>query len=654
MFNLAIDNFKSSVRKFLKAIIPRRKPPAPEKRWRKAYETGKKLLERREIGPGTEMLEESLRIAERYMGTGNWRIFESRKYLIQARCEQGRFEDAFKICDRLLAEQTDYFGENHPEVIESLFATAYLCCDYMALEKAAELFRKGVPLSETCYGRSNREMVINFKKDLATVTQAIGNMEEAAEIWNDLYETSEALQDWLLRTISIIKLAVCRSSEADIRNAIEMLEKLVGRLREPYTTEDYDLLPYLKELAAVLQSSEEYDHARTLLERIVEMEESFMSDENCDILHSISELAFVNFKAGDYREAEKLLLKGNEIWNRISEDERKRTGLNWELDIATFYNNIGKNREAEKLLTENLERSRQEYPEDSPELIDTLNNLSLNYHISAQYVKSEELLREIHRIAEKHYGRDHLKTSEWKMLLGLSLNHQRRFDEARSVLLKALRISEKHCEENDQGLLQIMSNLAYAFLELRDYNNAELLYSRVLAGMDKIYHHYHEGFINELVGFARSKLNLGKFSDAEKGLDRALGIITEQKLEENDDNMWLAKTLFYRARCYSGQERYEEAESEYIRSMLIFERHSGEKNPYFTGGLYDLGNLYLRTGRLNEAQGNLERLRDILRRVTGSETELYRNVNSSLQVISEMRKTRIDPGSGAVDDRTLH
>ena len=106
-------------------------------------------------------------------------------------------------------------------------------------------------------------------------------------------------------------------------------------------------------------------------------------------------------------------------------------------------------------------------------------------------------------------------------------------------------------------------------------------------------------FASSLTRLATLYYSQGKYNEAESLYLRSL-VIREKQLGEN--HLAVAISLNNLAELYRNQGKYDEAEPLYLRSLSIYEKELGENHPHVATSLNNLAELYRNQGKYNEAE----------------------------------------------------
>jgi len=245
-----------------------------------------------------------------------------------------------------------------------------------------------------------------------------------------------------------------------------------------------------------------------------------------------------------------------------------------------------------------------------------LNRKALKLRKEGKYREAISYARRAFKVAERKYGREHLKTL--KSMFNLAVLYQRRgrYSEAESLRKRGLKILEKVFGKDHPEVAISLNNLALLYKGQGRYSEAESLYKRSLTIFEKAMGKKHPGVALCLANLAYLYKDRGRYSKAEPLLKRSLMIFEEAFGKKH---FVLAIPLDNIAEIYKFQGRYSDARSLYIRALKIREKVLGKEHPLVATSLNNLALLYDFRGRYSDAEPLYKRALKIREKVLGKE-----------------------------------
>jgi tetratricopeptide (TPR) repeat protein len=182
---------------------------------------------------------------------------------------------------------------------------------------------------------------------------------------------------------------------------------------------------------------------------------------------------------------------------------------------------------------------------------------------------------------------------------GLYLGKRARYAEAEPLYQRALAILEKTLGPEHPNVANTLNNLAGLYYDRGKFAEAEPLYLRALAMRERVLGPEHPDVgqsLNNLAGLYSAQ---GKYAEAEPLYLRALAIRGKALGPEHPD---VATTLNNLAGLHCGQGKYADAEPLYQRAVAIDEKALGPEHPETATDLNNLAVLYNSQGKYAEAE----------------------------------------------------
>jgi len=226
------------------------------------------------------------------------------------------------------------------------------------------------------------------------------------------------------------------------------------------------------------------------------------------------------------------------------------------------------------------------------EMFDTLNGLGDMYQAQGNYEQAEYWFKTCLSKAQNRLGGVHDYIGSSLNNLAALYYHQSRYAEAIPLLTEAIEIKRKSSDNDNYSLADSLVNLAFMYIETRDYPRAEQFCLQALKLGDKYYN-----FDRALNALAKLYYVQERYEEAENLLAKAL---KNNKLK--NDELGVSQTLNNLACLYREQERYEEAEPIFLEAIRLRKELRGENNPDTASSLNSLANMYDTQNRYDEAE----------------------------------------------------
>ena len=250
-----------------------------------------------------------------------------------------------------------------------------------------------------------------------------------------------------------------------------------------------------------------------------------------------------------------------------------------------------------------------------------------------RYADAEKHRAEQIKAAEK-FGPDNILLAQGLDELAAVYFVQGRYAEAEPLFKRALAIVEKVKGPEHPDVALALANLATVYEAQGRYADAEPPYVRALAIWEKAKGPEHPDTVPGLQWLGMLYYTQGRYAEAEPLLKRTLAIWEKAKGPEHPD---IAALLQKVAGIKTDQGRYAEAEPLLKRALAIWEKAKGPEHPDVAPEINNLAALYYQQGRYAEAEPLLKRALAIWEKAKGPE---HRDSAGSLNNLGELYVTQ--------------
>jgi eukaryotic-like serine/threonine-protein kinase len=282
-------------------------------------------------------------------------------------------------------------------------------------------------------------------------------------------------------------------------------------------------------------------------------------------------------------------------------------------NIASIYQQLGSLDEAESLFTRSLERRRELFGRNSPQVAESLVALGLLRIDQARLDEGEELIREGLALDDSLLPSGHPATVAARLALGQALRAQGEFDQAIALLEQTVALqSASGAAPIEQA--EALAALADAHYSAGHYDDSRDIYHDVLERHRAIVGDAHPLVAGDIASLAAIEQDLGYYDKAE-ALSREALAINERYYGANSPHTADNLTSLGRALLY--QAKYDEATAVLERALAVQKAAFGPNHPNVAEAVNELGNILAMQERYGEAAANFQRSADIYRSVHG-------------------------------------
>lgn len=286
-------------------------------------------------------------------------------------------------------------------------------------------------------------------------------------------------------------------------------------------------------------------------------------------------------------------------------------------NLATMLRFLGKPKEAQELYTDSLKIREESLGKTDLRVASGLNSLARSYREQGHYEKALPLLKRSLEIVKKSKEAKASDRVAALKNLGLLMREMGESDKSVPYYEDAIKLQRSGFGENDQSLVDTYQDLAAAYQEQEDYENARDLLTKALAICDL----NKTGTMNlRLKVLAQLEDIYGQTDDFGKAIainEKERGYI---EAESEVDNDLLALKLNDLALLHRRQGASREAEKRLKEGLALVEKEYGKDSVETALFVNNLARLYGTTGEFEKAAALYKRLIDIRSSAYGSDS----------------------------------
>jgi WD40 repeat protein/serine/threonine protein kinase/tetratricopeptide (TPR) repeat protein len=225
---------------------------------------------------------------------------------------------------------------------------------------------------------------------------------------------------------------------------------------------------------------------------------------------------------------------------------------------------------------------------------------------------------------------------------------QGRYEQAELLYLKVLETRQRVQGDEHVDTLDAMNNVAWwVYVSRGRYDEAEPLYTKMVETSRRLLGDEDPKTLRALNGLALVYTNQGRYDEAERLHLKTLEVRRRVLGEEHRGTLSTMNNL---ALLYSKQRQYEKAEPLHIKTLEAGRRVLGEEHSDTLGSMYNLAVLYTNLGRYDEAERLHLKTLEIRRRVLGEENRYTQSsLNSLAWLWATCPKAELRDGAKAIE-----
>ncbi len=550
----------------------------------------------------------ALELVETVAGPRSLWAAESLVHLSRLERARGRVDVALSLWERSLEIRRERSGSQHLTVADSaeaLGATFYQLGKY---SRARELQAEVVEIRRAVLGRdhvSSAKSLLN----LATISAVLNERDQATQMLEEvqpIYEREYGVQHRevaiLHNTLGMLLYQSARPDEACLRfsRAVEIYEAI----GEPTSAH---LAVTLSNLGQALAKTGAFEEGKRRLTECVAMFESLGPLHRTRVVSTLSSLAWVVMRLDDFVAAEKHLRRAIDLGEQCVGPDN--------LLLAAPLVNLGD---------------------------------VLGMRPGAGVVEARECYERAVRLMRRHLGPGHPETARAQNALGTTLLRIGNPELARVHLREAVEILEKF-QSDAESLARTWSALAEASLDLKEHETALREIDRAVEIAQSRLGERHRVSLGLLANRGVTLVKLGDWERAARDLTFVISANEEQGMRD----ISLATSLDQLAACRLGQDRPEDAQALYERSLAMIADLDLDRSAWGGNIRFRYAGLLFLLGKTREALSQMESLllnrRENLRRMLPvlSDVERHQSIQSYRQELPVMMAITRELGESA-------
>ncbi|MDM8558396.1 tetratricopeptide repeat protein [Candidatus Parabeggiatoa sp. HSG14] len=276
------------------------------------------------------------------------------------------YDKAKPLYERSLAIREKIFGNEHPNVAESLNNLAGLHLGQGNYDQAKPLFERSLAIREEIFDNEHPDVAESLN-NLALLHETQGNYDQA----KPLHERSLAIREKVFGdehpdiAESLNNLALLHQAQGDYDQAKPLFERALAIWEKVHGKEHPSVTAGLNNLALLHQAQGNYDQAKPLYERALAIREKIFGNEHPDVANSLNNLAFLHQVKGDYDQAKPLYERALAIWEKVHGKEHPHIAVSLN-NLAKLYKAKGEYNKAKPLYERSLKIFKQFLGDDHP------------------------------------------------------------------------------------------------------------------------------------------------------------------------------------------------------------------------------------------------------------------------------------------------
>jgi serine/threonine protein kinase len=417
---------------------------------------GKAYRRRGEYKEAQPQMERACQIRREQLGEADPSTLVSMNNLALLYRMQDRYKEAEALFVKTLEGRRRVLGEEHQDTLESMSNLASVYYYQDQYEKAEPLLVKALEISRRVLGRDNEQTQICMGW-LAKVYRKQGKNEQAEPLYLEMLDVRRRRYG--------DEFAEDVTTEFVMKGLIEVYEAW----GKPQQADQWRVKLRLHNSTTIHYDSDldEWIHLMEAWDTTPKREKA--KEELPPVVNSMGELAKWYSQKGRYKEAEPIYLEMLEIQRRVLGEEHQDTLASMS-GLASVYYVQGQYDKAEPLLTEVLEIRRRVLGEKHEDTLASMKELAGVYYRQGQYGKVEPLATKALEISRRILGEQDRSTLE--SMRGLAWFQATCPAAEFRNGAEAIKNATKACELTEWKEAMYVDTLAAAYAETGDFESA--------------------------------------------------------------------------------------------------------------------------------------------------------------------------------------
>jgi serine/threonine protein kinase/tetratricopeptide (TPR) repeat protein len=496
-------------------------------------------------------------------------------------------------------------GAEHALVADSLKALGMLLLLKPDFAAAEPLVREGLALERRIHGEESPQVAECLNMLARVLEKGKGDLNEAERLYHDLLARRRRLfgNEHPEVAAAMHNLALfLLESRGDDASAEPLFQEALTIARKAHGNEHLSVAQALASYASLLMKRGDYARAEPLYREALAIRRSLRGDEHAAVADALKDLAHAIGRQGDWSAAEPLYHELLALRRKLLGDEHPSVA--WSLDyLATALFEQGDYAAVEPLNREALAIRRKRLGDENPLVARSLDNLGQVLRHRGDSAAAEALLREALAMRRKVLGDAHPDVVRSLEVLAVLLHLKGEHATCEALYREALALARELPGAHRDLCARVLYELA-ATLRLHGKPAEALplaresvaLHQQQIPAQERDEHSRDDEHARALEELAEVHHALGQFAEGVAVLREALVIRRERR-----DDLALAFALSTLGRRLVEQNKYAEAEPVLREAMEGHSRVLGGEHPDTLMAINNLGALFMRQGRLNEA-----------------------------------------------------
>ena len=463
-------------------------------------------------------------------------------------------------------------------------------------------------IKEYLYGTESPEyhmtkvMMANYYVDYTE------KFDEAEQIYADSWEgiVKKEISEGHLKYVDILDhMAIFYEENDQYDKASAILDVALEASRRKYDDEDIEYALELDKIANLQLKIGKYEEAEENIDLAIEI----LKRDKTELGQSYYAQSLITHATlfaikGEYDEAEDNIYKSERL-QKHGVKTVETSGVDIEDELAEVYLDIGRYRDAENLIEEDLAKKERRFGANSRHLNDPLVLKARLKVILGDYTEAERIARRANTISVDIFGEESSKITTSLFAQSKVYTTIGDYDKSIDLLEQIVTIREKRFGPDHIDVARTISELALVkFYNGEDPDEIETLFLRAEKVIGKKLGGSNPTYAEVLKNLAILYIANERYDEAVRFLDDASRIWSKKIGKRNNINA--ATISILKGDIFYNQRQYGEADNYYQDAKRLYERFFSDTHPEYVKVLSKLSKTYYMQGDVKRAQDALE------------------------------------------------
>ncbi|KIE05160.1 hypothetical protein NF27_ER00030 [Candidatus Jidaibacter acanthamoeba] len=400
-----------------------------------------------------------------------------------------------------------------------------------------------------------------------------------------------------------------------INESDKLAKKSLRLVQERFGLNHSKVIIFLNIIGEVYFEQGKYLKANEQYQQALKISKETYGEKHSEVANILKNIGDIYFVQANYDDAIKSYYKSSEIIDKLSSKESPESAVLLNC-IGEVLTKQAQYKKAEISFLKSIKICKKIYGKDHPEIANSLHHLGNIYEQQGNLLKAHDYYRQALNINEKLYGYEHPKVNILLLQIG-SILEECGFDNTTQLLERctlALEVNTNIYGGEHPKVADSIGNLATAYYNHGDYNNAYAHYSLALNMIEKLYGDSHPLYIQLIINRALVLSSLGEYESAYTTTIAALNKVMQ---DYSNNYPLIARSYNVLGHILKDQDKYKEAEEYYLKAFSIYQKTYSKSHPKIAGSMLFLGEIYEIQFNLHKAKEYYLKSLDIFEKIYG-------------------------------------